>query len=314
MPSNPKTHDDHDQLFKKLITEFFPDFIKLVRPQLAGRLLLEKATFEQQELFTEPTAISDKFEADLVARVPTTDHMQSFILTHVEVEARKKGDMARRLWRYNMMLQLREDLAVLPIVVYIKGGPSQIGAKTHRVQVLDEVVCEFRYFEVGLSRMQAEAYLAREEPLAWALAALMKPTKSRVETRLACTRRILLAPLPERARRLLYDCVEQYLVLKEEERAQYQALLNTESNSKVKEVVMTWSEQIEARGEAKGEARGEARGLQSSLLTVLSARFGSVPQPLEQRLQADQNGEHLRQLLTTAATAPSLSEFEAALG
>jgi hypothetical protein len=49
----------------------------------------------------------------------------------------------------------------------------------------------FRYISFGLAGCRAAEYLARPEPLAWALAALMDPgSLSRAELKMACLRRI----------------------------------------------------------------------------------------------------------------------------
>jgi hypothetical protein len=56
------------------------------------------------------------------------------------------------------------------------------------------------YTGFGLSEAAAEHYLGRPEPLAWALAAAMRPRRcSRAELRRACLARIAAADLPPRA-------------------------------------------------------------------------------------------------------------------
>lgn len=103
-------------------------------------------------------------------------------------------------------------------------------------------------------------------------------------------------------RRLLYDCVDHYLVLRAAERSEYEALLEQQSNRPVKEAKMTWSENV--------EARGEARGIRESLLLILQARFGTLPETLLRRIDAMSSVDELRQWVSRAALASSTRELE----
>jgi hypothetical protein len=96
-----------------------------------------------------------------------------------------------------------------------KGGPSGICE-----QVLDgglplPGVTSFRYLSFGLSRCSAAEYLAKPEPLAWALAALMhRRGLSKAELKMRCLSRIAAEPRLTEAERLeLANCVETYVKL-----------------------------------------------------------------------------------------------------
>jgi len=70
----------------------------------------------------------------------------------------------------------------------------------------------FSYYSFGLARCRADEYLVKDQPLAWALAALMRRgSMSRAEHKMACLRRIVAADLDELHRFLLANCVETYL-------------------------------------------------------------------------------------------------------
>ena len=45
---------DHDQLFKEVIREFFPDFLRLFLPEQAAPFDLSKVTWRDKELFADP--------------------------------------------------------------------------------------------------------------------------------------------------------------------------------------------------------------------------------------------------------------------
>jgi flagellar biosynthesis/type III secretory pathway protein FliH len=67
-------------------------------------------------------------------------------------------------------------------------------------------------------------------------------------------------------------------------------------------------------GLKEGRAEGRVEGLRKSLQTVLSSRFGSVPESIVTRLQALQSEATFDELVGKAATAGSLAEFETGLG
>lgn len=80
---------------------------------------------------------------------------------------------------------------------------SGVVARVHRIEVL-----QLYYTAFGLSGARAEPYLARPEPLAWAFAALMRPTeRTPAEHHAACLERIERADLDEECRKLLRSAV-----------------------------------------------------------------------------------------------------------
>lgn len=117
-------------------------------------------------------------------------------LVHVEVEARYRPEIDRRVAGYYMQIRLRHDLPVLPIALCLRGGAPGITVRSVVEAELGAEIDCFRYYLLGLQGSRAEEYLARDQPLAWALAALMRPeTLSRAEHKLACLQRIAAAPL-----------------------------------------------------------------------------------------------------------------------
>ncbi|HWN45261.1 MAG TPA: hypothetical protein VNW71_23750, partial [Thermoanaerobaculia bacterium] len=99
--------------------------------------------------------------------------------------------------------------------------------------VYDMEVVRIFYTAFGLSEARADYYLERPEPLAWALAALMKPVRrSRAEHKLACLRRIADSntALSGREKSLLTSCVEQWMEMRPEDRDEYLALRARKEN------------------------------------------------------------------------------------
>ncbi|MFY9822387.1 MAG: Rpn family recombination-promoting nuclease/putative transposase [Thermoanaerobaculia bacterium] len=179
--------NQHDKIFKQLLHAFLAGFLSLVVPETFGRLDLSSPEFLDKELFTEGPR-GRRRELDLLVRVRTANGRP--LLIHVEVEARASPEMEERLWRYRNQILARYDTPVLTIVLYLKRGRPGVRLKSWMAD-LGPSFPEPRYVSFGLAGCQAADYLARPEPLAWALAALMDTgTLSRAELKMACLRRI----------------------------------------------------------------------------------------------------------------------------
>ena len=111
-------------------------------------------------------------------------------------------------------------------MVYLRGGRPGLNLESSAVGTIYGIeVVRIFYTAFGLAEARADYYLERPEPLAWALAALMKPVRrSRAEHKLACLQRIARGGLTERERSLLTSCVEEWMELRPEDRDEYLAL------------------------------------------------------------------------------------------
>jgi hypothetical protein len=166
-----------------------------------------------------------------------------------------------------------------------------------------------RYVSFGLAGCLAAEYLARPEPLAWALAALMDPGDlSRAELKMACLRRV--AKLRGRFDSfLLVNCIENYLELTDEEAVEFATLRARKENRRVQAMKLTWSEELEAKGEARGEAKGETKGVREILLLLLAERFGPLPEGARRQVEEISSLQRLTQLAKRVLTAHSLEEM-----
>ncbi|MCP4662975.1 MAG: hypothetical protein GY856_46890 [bacterium] len=109
---------------------------------------------------------------------------------------------------------------MLPILINLTGGPPGITRDTFTDEVAGETVVTFQYYVFGLAQSVAEEYLERSQPLAWGLAALMRPqTGDRAEQKYRCLRAITRAELGEKRQLMLFNLVETYLELEGEDRS-----------------------------------------------------------------------------------------------
>jgi hypothetical protein len=297
--------NQHDKIFKQLLHAFLDDFLRLVVPETYDRLDLSSPEFLDKELF-EGGPRGRRRELDLLARVHSVSGRS--LMIHVEVEARASPEMEERLRRYRNQILARYHKQVLTILVNLKRGCPGVCLKFWEND-LGPAFSEPQYVSFGLAGCQAVEYLARPEPLAWALAAVMDPGPlSRAELKMACMRRIA----GHRTRTdpfLLVDCVENYLQLDAREFAEFEALYSRKENQEVRTVAMTWSEKIAAQGKAEGQAEGEAKGIREILLLLLAERFGPLPEGARRQVEEISSLQRLTQLAKRVLTAHSLEEM-----
>jgi hypothetical protein len=292
----------HDSIFKALVRSFFADLLWLVVPDLAERLDLRRPVFLDKEFFTVE---GRRRELDLLVQVFFLDEDRESLLIHVEIEARATPGMGRRLWRYHNQIQAVHDRQVLPIVLYLHRGGAGVRVAALPEDELGSKLEGFRYIAFGLAGCDAAGYLARPEPLAWGLAALMhRGTLTRPALKLACLRRIAAADLDDARRILLMDCVEAYLELNSDEAAEYARLCTVRENREVRTMATTWSERIREEGLQTGR-----QAVKKILLGLLEQRFGPLSEATRERIEAISSLDRLTRLSEKALTARSLASL-----
>ena len=171
----------------------------------------------------------------------------------------------------------------------------------------------FEYLYVGLPALDAVEYVQGDNWLGVALSALMRIPKDRQAWLGArALRRIKVAPVTDRQRYLLAECVQAYLPLDEAQQREFERLLASEPYKGVQAMRVTMAEQAEARGEARGEAKGEARGLvrgqRKTLALQLEQQFGPLSPQVRERLESLPT-ERLDELTCSVLQAKSLQEL-----
>jgi hypothetical protein len=276
----------HDPLFKSLLRAFFAGFLRLIAPELAARLDLSAAAFLDKE-FVSAAPPRTQGLVDLLARVPLGTKTSRFLLVHIEVEVRARGGMGNRLRDYHRAIQARHEDPILSIVVYLKGGPAGVCEQILDGDLTAPGLTSFRYLSFGLSGCLAAEYLASPEPLAWALTALMDcGNLSRAELKMRCLTQIAEAPLSDKERQELANCVETYLELTHEMSLLYK---------------VSWADKM--------MMEGERRGIQGVLCDQLEERFGPVPEEVRTHIESIQSVDRLRRLARKLPTAKSLKSL-----
>ena len=294
---------DHDQLFKEMIREFFADFMTLFFDRWAKRLdLSAPVEWLRTEVYPKPPD-GPKHFLDLVAKVHSTvpvrpddpDPATWLALIHIEIESPDRTTaITPRLPKYWRHLTEEYGLPALPIVIYLKVGLEGLGEEMIVEPVMDFAVNTFRYLYVGLPGLSAEDYRHGDNWLGVALSALMRCPRDRiVEWGAEALRRIGEAPLPDRRKMLLAECVEGYVDLAPEDVERMRGILNQNATGRVPPMNRTsymigrdegrlegkqegLEEGIE-KGIEKGVETGRRKGVVEFLEAQLVAKFGPLP-------------------------------------
>ena len=206
--------------------------------------------------------------------------MPQLVLVHVETQGDFGQEIDGRMERYNLHLTLKSDFPVISVVVFLRGGKPGIEVREVRRRVGPFEALHFKYFAFGLSGSLAEEYVDRPQPLAAALAALMRSKQwDNARRKLHCFAGIGRAEgLDIRQRFLLARVVDTYVQLDEREQEHFAAELARSENEEVQEMVVTWEEALAER---------ETKGAQGADLRAAERRFGPLPKDFEEKIRGE---------------------------
>jgi len=290
------------------LQEFFEDFLWLFDPQTAAGLDFSTVVFRNAEAFTDLPR-GERRTADLVAEVRTLAGEPELILLHVEVQREREAGFPARMWQYYAVLRQRDGLLVIPIAVVFYLAREAIAMEEYEEGVLGRVYLTFRYLQISLPLLAAEDYVAAERPLGVALAPLMRlpdtGRAARLSLYLACMRRINQGAdsgeLNDARAFLLWNMVNTYLPLSDDDRAELQARLTSRGDTTLETTELTYADRLLQRGHKEGREEGREEGYRESVRTAIQLRFTSVPAALDQALPAmsrDELTALLRRVLT----------------
>ncbi len=314
--------DDHDQRFKELIREFFPDLLRLFFPVWAGRFDFTAVEWLDKELMPEPPD-GDRHLLDLVARLPaivplnpnaSTPPPPWLALVHIEVESPDRTTtLTPRLPGYYRHLRERYGLPVLPLVLYLKVGLDGIGVDEVDEGIVDFVPNTFRYMYVGLPALNADDYLTGDNWLGVALSALMRIAPGRaVDHGAEALRRIADATVTDQQKYLLGECVEAYLPVSDVESGRFQAIIEANATGRVSAVNKTRTDRAKDAGREEGLQQGLQEGRRVAMLELLEAQLDAQFGPLSAETQSALRAmpdDRLKQLAVAVPRAKALTDL-----
>jgi hypothetical protein len=310
----------HDQTFKNLLRIFFYDFLILFLPEIAANVDPKDIEFVNTEDFID-WPVGQRRAADLVARVTPHNQGPLVVLVHTEIEAEPDSDFGFRLWEYNAMLTLR----FRPVVITVALLPFMIGRGIELARYVESAFgqdyIKLEYWRIPMRGLKADDYLAAGPALGAAFAALMRPgSGGTVDLKYAIANRLDQGDIDEPTQRMLVDFMKTYLILTDEEQAQYLARPTPEGDRTMAAVEQTWSERLIAQGVEQGIQEGIQEGIQQGILRgkreavvrLAHERFGTAPVDLEERL-AGLDETALDRLLVRVVRVSSVEELVADL-
>jgi len=311
-----KPFKDHDQRFKTLLREFLPEFFELFFPEWAARFDFTRTEWLDKEIFPDPPE-GKRRSLDLVAKLPTVDNEAGpeewLSLIHVEIESSDSVEpLRRRMHRYYTHLRDEHELPVLPIALYLRVGLEGIGFDEFRDGFGSLELLVFRYLYVGLPALDAVEYMQKND-LGVAMASLMKtPDDDRAALRAAMADVVIQMDRDEYRRYLLFECIETYMVLNEEQQAEYERLLKTEQFQGAARMATTslekGLEQGLEQGLQQGLQQGAAQGRREMIQFLIEDRFGALSGAAKSRLDG-MDDEELREVARKLFSAKSFDEL-----
>ncbi|MGH2388185.1 MAG: hypothetical protein ACRDIE_08260, partial [Chloroflexota bacterium] len=230
---------------------------------------------------------------------------------HTEAQSAVRPNFGFRMWQYNAALTNRYGPPVISIALlpFSRGG---IQVARYSETIFGREYAKLDYWRIGLRSLSATDYLAADSILGTALAALMqRGMESKVDIRAAAAERVHTGNLDPARQTLLIDFIQRYLVLSQQENAEYLRRTTREGET-METLELTWSQQKleegKAAGIAEGIAEGELRARRESVIDLIRVRFGELPADLTARI-AGADAVELTALLRRAAVANGIQEL-----
>jgi hypothetical protein len=315
----------HDQLWKDVIWAFFQDFMGMFAPAAAREMDFSQARPLDKEVFTDLVGGKQRIP-DLVVEVRTLDGEPEIVLVHVEVQRRRAADVSRRMAEYYALLRLRHRAPVYPMVLYLTAGAGGITRETYRESLFGEELATLSYLAIGLPDLAADAYIEMESPLGPAVASLMRSERYDAVTKtLRALERLAGSRIDEARKSLLARVVGAYSELSASEEHQLQVEVWRTGSSEVRNMVTIFEkwgieqgieqgiekgiEQGIEKGIEKGVREGLLQGQRRALLSVLTKRFGQLPDRMVARVNALSDADALDGLTVRAVEAATLADL-----
>jgi Domain of unknown function (DUF4351) len=315
---------DHDGLFKKLLQEFFPEFIELFFPGLSNYWDKETITFLPQEVLVDVTQGSRRIidllvKVELKPNVEIKPKSQIFII-HIEHQSSAEDDFDKRIFKYFGRLYELYDVPIYPIVIYSHDSPVKQQPNSHTIEFPDFKVLTFNYKVIQLNQLHWQDFINQQNPVASAFMSKMQmETQQRPEVKLKALQLLSDLDLNPAQVDLVSGFIDTYLDLNtSEEREFQQQLANIEprQEEKVMQIVTSWMRQGLEQGLEQGLQRGKQQEAASLIIRQLTRRVGLINQQLEENIRtlATSQLEDLGEALLDFTTVSDLENWLIANG
>lgn len=243
---------------------------------------------------------SDERLVDFLAKM--TGDEESIL--HIEFQTKYDSNMPVRMLAYHARIVERYGLPVYPVVVYLTQTDRQIET-TYSSHVGGKHIFTFNYDVIKVWELKSKTVFEDELAGLYALTPLM-PDADLAE----CREKLIWAVEHNLISASSYMCMATFARLKYSK----EVVKNMIEDKLLKQSPFYEDLMEEGRveGRVEGMVEGRGEGAEKSIITVLSARFGSVSARMSKRIHSlrERNSALLDELIKLAATVQDIGEFE----
>ncbi|MBM4091628.1 MAG: hypothetical protein FJ276_19700 [Planctomycetes bacterium] len=312
---------DMDGGWKQIMEQYLEAFFLFFFPKVHALIDFgQEHPFLDQELAAVfPGTRSRSHRVDKLLAARRRDQAASRILLHVEVQARRDSNFARRMFDYNYRIGAPYGQPVSSMALLVDGNR---GFRPDRY-FEDTIDCstEFKFRVVKLLDFKSEQELLADlNPLAFA--SLVQLTKLRVGQRMGHRFREKVALVRELCRRnYSRDDVQKLFCFMDHIITLPEALAGPFRNEVAKieeEAIMPYLSTYELKakeegrqeGHQEGREEGMRQGIVDAVRQALEVRFGRVPQTLLESIQRCESADQLRAFHKQVLTVGSLDDLQ----
>jgi Domain of unknown function (DUF4351)/Putative transposase, YhgA-like len=277
---------DHDQLFKKLLSNFFPEFIELFFPDVSAEWERDSIEFLPQEVFSDVTQ-GEKKITDLLVRVKFRNRDTLFII-HTEHQSSPEANFNERMFVYFARLHEKYAIPIYPIVLYSHDSPQTLQPNSYKIEFSGWKILEFNYKVIQLNRLNWQDFVNQQNPVASAFMSKMRmDTQQRPTVKLMSLQLLANLGLNPAQMQLISGFIDTYLELNAEEQrtfAEQLATIEPRQEEQVMEIVTSWMREGIEQGLEQGLEQGKQQEAVLLIMRQLTRRCGALSSQLQERV------------------------------
>jgi hypothetical protein len=285
-------HDDYDTPWKDAVTGYFSAFMAFYFPSAHAEIdwSREPGFLEQELAQVTCDAELGKRLADKLVKVTSHGGAERWVLVHLEVQGRREGRFAERMFACNYRIYDQHQRPVASLALLADGSaswkPHTFGYRLFGCEM------RFSFPVVKLSDYagRIEQLLQDENPFALVTAAhlLTRQTRGDVARR-AAAKRMLFALLFQRnwdKQRIIdfLNVIDWMMRFPPELNDELWADIQAMERSDAMPYMSYFERKFRDEGRQEGRQQGSVEGRRGMLSALLEERFGALPDPLRDRL------------------------------
>ena len=287
---------DFDQLYKRLIKNFFKWFLEFFCDEIAREIdFTTEPQFIDKELYTDQVHGKKRY-TDILAKVKMLKGNWTYILIHIEIQREREIDFSRRMFNYYKAISMEYNEAVFALAIYIGEDSSKEGLDNVFEEQCFGTRVRYEYEVRNLQDYDYRDYLDHDNPIIAALLVQMDHgSDSGGMVMAVALKKLSEYKLNEKDRVVIIDFIERILKLNEEEVVKFNKYLGTEEYKEVMAMISGYKEIIEEYKE-EGKIEGKIEGERSLLIRLIKSKWGALPPDIKERLYKINTSEELEAL------------------